>query len=91
MISFLHILFYRNFVEEKLGAKYVERTRLDLGKALEESSPATPVFFILSPGVDALKDLEILGEWPGGLLACPSSSPSPTAHLRILSVHSYLF
>ncbi|XP_063095395.1 dynein axonemal heavy chain 11 isoform X2 [Cavia porcellus] len=52
----------RNFVEEKLGAKYVERTRLDLGKALEESSPATPVFFILSPGVDALKDLEILGK-----------------------------
>jgi hypothetical protein len=52
----------RNFVEEKLGAKYVERTRLDLGKAFEESSPSTPVFFILSPGVDALKDLEVLGE-----------------------------
>ncbi|KAM7121693.1 dynein axonemal heavy chain 11 [Molossus nigricans] len=51
----------RNFVEEKLGAKYVERTRLDLAKAFEESSPATPVFFILSPGVDALKDLETLG------------------------------
>ncbi|KAM5271528.1 dynein axonemal heavy chain 11 [Ctenodactylus gundi] len=52
----------RNFVEEKLGAKYVERTRLDLSKALGESSPATPVFFILSPGVDALKDLEMLGK-----------------------------
>ncbi|KAM5302539.1 dynein axonemal heavy chain 11 isoform 2-T2 [Glossophaga mutica] len=52
----------RNFVEEKLGAKYVERTRLDLVKALEESSPATPMFFILSPGVDALKDLEALGK-----------------------------
>ncbi|KAB0343265.1 hypothetical protein FD754_020191, partial [Muntiacus muntjak] len=52
----------RNFVEEKLGAKYVERTRLDLVKAFEESSPATPMFFILSPGVDALKDLEILGK-----------------------------
>ena len=49
-------------MEEKLGAKYVERTRLDLVKAFEESSPATPIFFILSPGVDALKDLEILGE-----------------------------
>lgn len=68
-------VFYRNFVEEKLGAKYVERTRLDLVKAFEESSPATPVFFILSPGVDALKDLEILGEWPGGSLACPFSLP----------------
>ncbi|XP_076777043.1 dynein axonemal heavy chain 11 isoform X7 [Arvicanthis niloticus] len=52
----------RNFIEEKLGAKYVERTRLDLGKAFEESSPSTPVFFILSPGVDALKDLEVLGK-----------------------------
>ncbi|XP_027272227.1 dynein heavy chain 11, axonemal isoform X2 [Cricetulus griseus] len=52
----------RNFVEEKLGAKYVERTRLDLAKACEESNPATPVFFILSPGVDALKDLEVLGK-----------------------------
>nr|XP_036878224.1 dynein heavy chain 11, axonemal [Manis javanica] len=51
-----------NFVEEKLGAKYVERTRLDLAKAFEESSPATPIFFILSPGVDALKDLEVLGK-----------------------------
>lgn len=52
----------RNFVEEKLGAKYVERTRLDLGKAFEESSPTTPLFFILSPGVDALQDLEVLGK-----------------------------
>ncbi|XP_062957128.1 dynein axonemal heavy chain 11 [Cynocephalus volans] len=52
----------RNFVEEKLGGKYVERTRLDLVKAFEESSPDTPVFFILSPGVDALKDLEVLGK-----------------------------
>lgn len=51
----------RNFVEEKLGAQYVERGRLDLGRACEESSPATPVFFILSPGLDALKDLEVLG------------------------------
>uniref|UniRef100_A0A8P0S8H0 Dynein axonemal heavy chain 11 n=1 Tax=Canis lupus familiaris TaxID=9615 RepID=A0A8P0S8H0_CANLF len=52
----------RNFVEEKLGAKYVGRTRLDLVKAFEESSPATPIFFFLSPGVDTLKDLEILGK-----------------------------
>lgn len=72
------ILFYRNFVEEKLGAKYVGRTRVDLVKALEESSPATPIFFILSPGVDTLKDLEILGEGPGGLPSRPPSRPAPT-------------
>lgn len=62
-VPVLPVLFLnRNFVEEKLGAKYVERTRLDLSKAFEESSPSTPVFFILSPGVNALKDLEVLGE-----------------------------
>ncbi|KAM6104169.1 LOW QUALITY PROTEIN: dynein axonemal heavy chain 11 [Theristicus caerulescens] len=52
----------RNFVEEKLGLRYVESTRMDLGKSYEESSPATPVFFILSPGADPLEDIETLGK-----------------------------
>uniref|UniRef100_A0A670JQ67 Dynein axonemal heavy chain 11 n=1 Tax=Podarcis muralis TaxID=64176 RepID=A0A670JQ67_PODMU len=52
----------RNFVEEKLGSKYVDGTRIDLAKSYEESSPATPIFFILSPGVDPLKDVEALGK-----------------------------
>ncbi|XP_054847065.1 dynein axonemal heavy chain 11 [Eublepharis macularius] len=52
----------RNFVEEKLGSKYVTETRIDLAKSYEESSPATAVFFILSPGIDPLKDLEMLGK-----------------------------
>ncbi|XP_069504355.1 dynein axonemal heavy chain 11 [Ambystoma mexicanum] len=52
----------RNFIEAKLGSKYVEGTRMDLAKSYEESSPATPVFFILSPGVDPLKDMESLGK-----------------------------
>ncbi|KAM7123899.1 LOW QUALITY PROTEIN: dynein axonemal heavy chain 11 [Ciconia maguari] len=52
----------RNFVEEKLGSRYVESTRMDLAKSYEESSPATPVFFILSPGVDPLEDIETLGK-----------------------------
>lgn len=77
-MSFALSFFYRNFVEEKLGAKYVGRTRLDLVKAFEESSPATPIFFFLSPGVDTLKDLEILGEEPGGWPSCPPSRPVPT-------------
>ncbi|CAJ0964166.1 unnamed protein product [Ranitomeya imitator] len=51
----------RNFVEEKLGSKYVEGTRPDLAKSYEETSPATPIFFILSPGVNPLKDVESLG------------------------------
>lgn len=49
-------------MEEKLGPKYVAGTRIDLAKSYEESSPATAIFFILSPGVDPLKDLETVGE-----------------------------
>ncbi|XP_031759446.1 dynein heavy chain 11, axonemal [Xenopus tropicalis] len=52
----------RNFIEEKLGSKYVEEARPDFAKSYEETSPATPVFFILSPGVNPLKDVEALGK-----------------------------
>lgn len=48
----------RDFVEEKLGSKYVIGRSLDFAVSFEESSPATPMFFILSPGVDPLKDVE---------------------------------
>ncbi|XP_063285477.1 dynein axonemal heavy chain 11-like [Pelobates fuscus] len=51
----------RNFVEEKLGAKYVERRKTEFAKSFQESGTATPIVFILSPGVDPLKDVESLG------------------------------
>ncbi|KAI3360460.1 hypothetical protein L3Q82_002355 [Scortum barcoo] len=51
----------RNFVEESMGTKYVEASRLEFDKLYEDSGPSTPVFFILSPGVDPLKDVEKLG------------------------------
>lgn len=51
----------RNFVEEKLGTKYTEGRKTEFAKSYRESGPATPVFFILSPGVDPLKDVESLG------------------------------
>ncbi|KAJ8415860.1 hypothetical protein AAFF_G00404170 [Aldrovandia affinis] len=51
----------RNYVEESLGPRYVDGTRVEFEKSFEESSPATPVFFILSPGVNPLKDVENLG------------------------------
>lgn len=44
----------RCFVEEKLGAKYVEARTIEFSKSFEESSSSTPIFFILSPGVDPL-------------------------------------
>lgn len=53
--------FCRNFVEEKMGSKFVEGRSVEFSKSYEESSPSTPVFFILSPGVDPLKDVEALG------------------------------
>jgi len=49
------------FVEEKLGNKYVEARATEFSKSFEESGPATPIFFVLSPGVDPLKDVEKLG------------------------------
>ncbi|KAF6202116.1 hypothetical protein GE061_004514 [Apolygus lucorum] len=49
------------FIEEKLGAKYVEARSVDFAKSFEESSASTPIFFILSPGVNPLKDVEELG------------------------------
>ncbi|XP_069808270.1 dynein axonemal heavy chain 9 isoform X2 [Dendropsophus ebraccatus] len=51
----------RDFVEEKLGSKYVVGRALDFATSFEESGPSTPMFFILSPGVDPLKDVEKQG------------------------------
>ncbi|NXF09729.1 DYH9 protein, partial [Smithornis capensis] len=52
----------RDFVEEKLGSKFVVGRSLDFATTFEESGPATPMFFILSPGVDPLKDVEKHGK-----------------------------
>ncbi|XP_057895061.1 dynein axonemal heavy chain 17 [Melospiza georgiana] len=51
----------RNFVEEKMGSKYVKGRSIDFSEVYKESSPSSPMFFILSPGVDPLKDVEALG------------------------------
>ncbi|XP_010617035.1 dynein heavy chain 17, axonemal [Fukomys damarensis] len=52
----------KNFVEEKMGSKFVEGRSVEFSKSYEESSPSTPICFILSPGVDPLKDVEALGK-----------------------------
>ncbi|XP_032178864.1 dynein heavy chain 9, axonemal isoform X1 [Mustela erminea] len=51
----------RDFIEEKLGSQYVAGRAPDFATSFEESGPATPMFFILSPGVDPLKDVENQG------------------------------
>jgi len=43
------------FIEEKLGAKYIEARTVEFAKSYEETSPSTPIFFILSPGVNPLR------------------------------------
>ncbi|ESO06977.1 hypothetical protein HELRODRAFT_171012 [Helobdella robusta] len=50
------------YVEEKLGKKFVDIRATEFSKSYEESTPSTPIFFILSPGVDPLKDVEKLGK-----------------------------
>ncbi|KAI4493969.1 hypothetical protein M0802_009345 [Mischocyttarus mexicanus] len=49
------------FIEEKLGPRYTESRTVEFAKSFEEASPSTPIFFILSPGVNPLKDVEDLG------------------------------
>jgi Dynein heavy chain. len=53
------------FVEEKLGTKFIESRSVEFARSFEETSPTTPMFFILSPGVDPLKDVEKLGKKMG--------------------------
>lgn len=50
-----------NFIEEKLGPRYTENRTIEFAKSYEEASPSTSIFFILSPGVNPLKDVEALG------------------------------
>lgn len=45
-----------------MGVQYVEGKQVDFSISYEESGPSIPIFFILSPGVDTLKDVEALGE-----------------------------
>lgn len=43
----------------------MENRTVDFAKSFEETSPSTPIFFILSPGVNPLKDVEALGHQMG--------------------------
>ncbi|BHF75205.1 Dynein heavy chain 9, axonemal [Sparganum proliferum] len=54
-----------DFVRKNLGSVFVEGSSLPFAHSFEESGPATPIFFILSPGVDPLKDVETLGKQLG--------------------------
>ncbi len=43
----------------------MENRAVPFAKSFEETNTATPVFFILSPGVDPIKEVEALGKKSG--------------------------
>ncbi|RKO98183.1 hypothetical protein CXG81DRAFT_17063 [Caulochytrium protostelioides] len=55
----------KNFIHQKMGPKYVDSSRVPFPISFQESSPGTPIFFILSPGVDPVKEVEALGRQIG--------------------------
>ena len=55
----------QGFIEEKLGKRYVQGNNIPFSESFKESASHTPMFFILSPGVDPLMDVEALGKQLG--------------------------
>lgn len=53
------------YVANAIGRQYVEPPVLDLGQALADSSPLTPLIFVLSPGVDPTDQLRKLAAEKG--------------------------
>ena len=43
-----------NFVEDKLGVKFVQPPPFDLAKSYLDSNACAPLLFILSPGADPM-------------------------------------
>ncbi|KAL0241779.1 hypothetical protein GEMRC1_007014 [Eukaryota sp. GEM-RC1] len=49
------------FVSSSIGSQYVDSIPYSLESTYEETSPDVPLFFILSPGVDPVKQVEVFG------------------------------
>jgi len=49
------------FVANQIGEKYIEDVTFTLKETYDESTPKMAIFFILSPGIDPVKNLETLG------------------------------
>lgn len=50
------------FIEETMGENYVGVRTIPFAASFHESCASTPIFFILSPGIDPLLDVEKLGK-----------------------------
>ena len=53
------------FISNQIGEKFTEDVVFTLQQTYSESTPSMALFFILSPGVDPVKNLESLGEKMG--------------------------
>jgi dynein heavy chain len=53
------------FIEENLGAQYINQAPFDIYKTYEEMSPKVPMFFVLFPGVDPTPEVERVGATNG--------------------------
>lgn len=51
-----------NFVLENIGDYFITPPSFDLGVVFKDSSPSTPLIFVLSPGADPLNALEKYAE-----------------------------
>merc|ERR1711871_748727 len=49
------------FIKDRMGAKYIDEEAFNMRGCFNESSPSTPIFFVLFPGVDPTPDVETLG------------------------------
>lgn len=53
------------FIEEVMGKKYAQVRAIPFAESFKESTAMTPLFFILSPGVDPMNNVEKLGKAMG--------------------------
>ena len=49
------------FIKDRMGSRYIDEEAFDMRACFNESSPSTPIFFVLFPGVDPTPDVEKLG------------------------------
>jgi dynein heavy chain len=49
------------FIKDRMGGRYIDEEAFNMRDCFNESSPSTPIFFVLFPGVDPTPDVERLG------------------------------
>jgi dynein heavy chain len=47
-----------NWVKKSMGERYIEQEPFNIHHVYRESGPASPIFFVLFPGADVVKDLQ---------------------------------